>query len=176
MAKDWINTYTGRAFKPLTPSAKDIDIEDIAHALSHICRYTGHTKKHYSVAEHCVYVSRLLPKELKLAGLLHDASEAYMNDIARPVKYQAAMNGYRKAEAKLSSLIDKHFGICLSKSEASRIHEIDGEMIHIEAPQLFDKLNKAWPLRKSKFKVKIGMWTPAKAKREFVKRFKELTK
>ena len=88
-------TYTGKEFYPLDPNPADIDIKDIAHALSNCCRFAGHIKSFYSVAQHSVIVSELCEPENALAGLLHDASEAYLSDIARPVKYTEQMEGYR---------------------------------------------------------------------------------
>src|SRR5579885_2784587 len=83
---DWIQTYCGVAFYPLDPRPEEILIEDIAHALSMLCRFTGHVKRFYSVAQHCVYVSHRCDPKDALWGLLHDAAEAYLNDISRPVK------------------------------------------------------------------------------------------
>src|SRR5271156_4912831 len=80
----WIQTFTGKKFYPFNPKPQDIDIRDIAHALSNICRFTGHTKRFYSVAEHSRNVAKLVPAHMKLQALLHDASEAYLCDIARP--------------------------------------------------------------------------------------------
>lgn len=80
----WIQTFTGRQFWPLNPRAEDVCIEDIAHALSMKCRYTGHCRQFYSVAQHSVIMT-----ELSLSphwALMHDAAEAYMPDVARPVK------------------------------------------------------------------------------------------
>ena len=70
----WIQTYTGIKFDALNPKPKMIDIVDIAHALSMTCRFNGHVKNFYSVAEHSYYVSQLAPKGYKLCGLLHDIS------------------------------------------------------------------------------------------------------
>ena len=90
----WITTYTGQHFYPLDPRPHEVNMLDIAHALSMICRFNGHTQFFYSVAEHsirCAYhAHEQWPDriELQLAALLHDASEAYLCDIPRPVKLQ----------------------------------------------------------------------------------------
>lgn len=87
-------TRTGRKFMPASFSDADIDICDIAHALSNLCRFNGHTARFYSVAEHCLHVADLLEhmdcdRETVLAGLLHDAAEAYTGDIISPIKHLA---------------------------------------------------------------------------------------
>src|SRR5258706_13895138 len=82
----WIETYSGKQFHILDPQLDEIELYDIAHALSMQCRYTGHCESFYSVAEHCVIVSMLVPKEMAIAGLFHDASEAYLTDEVSPVK------------------------------------------------------------------------------------------
>lgn len=82
----WLQTYTGTKYWPLDPRAEEVNIEDIAHALSNVCRYAGHTSRFYSVAEHSVLVSKLVAPELALQGLLHDATEAYILDVPRPLK------------------------------------------------------------------------------------------
>jgi len=83
---DWIQVYSGGKFYPEDPQPEDIHIEDIAHALSLQCRFGGHCESFYSVAQHCCTVSNLLPPRFKLWGLLHDAPEAYLMDIPRPIK------------------------------------------------------------------------------------------
>lgn len=83
---DWIRTFKGIEYWPLDPRPEDVLIEDIAHALANVCRYAGHTSRFYSVAEHSILVSRLVAPELALAGLLHDATEAYVVDVPRPLK------------------------------------------------------------------------------------------
>ena len=77
----WLQTYTGIQFWPLDPRPEEIDIQDIAHALSLLCRFNGHCQRFYSVAEHSVHVSTILAPEFGLWGLLHDAAEAYLSDI-----------------------------------------------------------------------------------------------
>lgn len=82
----WMQTYTGKQAFPLDLKPEQICIEDIAHHLSLICRFAGACKFHYSVAQHSLLVAQHLPPRLKLAGLMHDAAETYLNDLCRPIK------------------------------------------------------------------------------------------
>lgn len=85
----WIQTFTGKRFWPLSPRAEDVDIRDIAHALAMKCRFNGHTREFYSVAQHSVLVAHLVAEtspQFALDGLLHDAAEAYLPDVASPIK------------------------------------------------------------------------------------------
>lgn len=103
---------SGRYVSPLAMDPQDIDIRDIAHHLSNICRYTGATPHHYSVAQHSVIVSQYLKTtEMRLAGLLHDAAEAYLNDIASPIKHDPRFAFFVEIDAKLSATIYRAFGI-----------------------------------------------------------------
>lgn len=106
--KDCIRTFTGKMVNPLQMSIDDIDINDIAHALSHISRFGGHTQNFLSVAQHSLYVCTHLSIQHKLAGLLHDAAEAYLLDLPTPVKKQSP--AYAEAENKLIQLIAKKYG------------------------------------------------------------------
>lgn len=108
---DWLQVYTGRAFWPLDPRPGEIHIRDIAHALSMQCRYAGHCLDFYSVAEHSVHVSRAVPACDALWGLLHDASEAYLVDIPRPLK--RSMEEYRRWEGHLMQVIAERFELSL---------------------------------------------------------------
>lgn len=103
-----IRTFTGKYIDVFNPKPEDICIEDIAHALSNICRFGGHTFKHYTVAEHSVRVSMIVSERNKLAALLHDASEAYLLDIPTPIK--KALPDYYKWEYALMEVIAEKFG------------------------------------------------------------------
>ena len=105
----WIQTYTGRKLDLANPNPDDLDLDDIAHALSLICRFTGHVREFYSVAQHCVIVSSLVPPELALSALLHDATEAYIGDVSRPLK--GLLPEYRAIEARLWAAIAERFGV-----------------------------------------------------------------
>jgi len=83
---DWMQTVSGRRFYPLDPRPEEIHIEDIAHGLSQICRFGGHVLRWYSVAQHSIHVSKLVAKEWQMVALLHDATEAYIGDMIRPIK------------------------------------------------------------------------------------------
>jgi 5'-nucleotidase len=108
-AGDWMLTYTGLQFYPLDARIEDVCIEDIAHALANTCRFGGHCSGFYSVAKHSLLVARILPTELKLQGLLHDATEAYIGDMVRPLK--SFMPDYREVEDKLWRVIAEKFGL-----------------------------------------------------------------
>lgn len=131
---DFIFTFTGKRFYPIDPRPEEIDIRDIAHALSMQCRYTGHVSRFLSVAEHSLGVASLLPQELKLAGLMHDASEAYLADIARPIKHCSDFGDlYRVAEHRLMGCIAEKFGLDF---DHPLIKEADDAMIYVEANAL----------------------------------------
>lgn len=106
---DWMQTYTGRKFYPLAAQPEDIDPLDIAHALSMICRYGGHVQRPYYVAEHCVLLSHAVRPENALRALLHDAAEAYVGDMVRPLKQH--MSEFCAVEDRLLDVIGERFGI-----------------------------------------------------------------
>lgn len=108
-SKSSISTVSGRFYDLLRPEAYEYDIREIAHALSNLCRYTGHTNGFYSVAEHSVLVSRIVPKELALCGLLHDSSEAFLGDVSSPLK--ALLPAYKEIEERVEAAIAAHFAI-----------------------------------------------------------------
>jgi uncharacterized protein len=118
----WFQTYTGKAFYHMDPRPEEICIEDIAHALANTCRFNGHCKKYYSVAQHSVLVSHLLGEyavdmgvlpgivnAYALGGLLHDAAEAYCGDMVRPLKHEIPL--YKFVENRILDVILKKFGV-----------------------------------------------------------------
>ena len=110
----WIQTYTGKRFDLLNPDVDMICLNDIARPLSKLCRYTGHSDRFYSVAEHSIHVSNILSSDLALYGLLHDAAEAYIGDIAKPFKdILNLLTGGQVShiEHKIHRVILEHFGI-----------------------------------------------------------------
>ena len=129
----YITTYTGRHFEPTVPDPDGICIEDIAHALSLICRGNGHVKTFWSVGEHCINCAkeareRGLSDRMILACLLHDASECYMSDIPRPFKKE--LSEYRAQEEKLLDLIYcKYLGSGLTGEEQAQLRAIDDAML-----------------------------------------------
>lgn len=129
----YITTYTGRHFEPAAPDPERICIEDIAHALSLICRGNGHVKTFWSVGEHCINCAkeareRELPDRMILACLLHDASECYMSDIPRPFKKE--LPEYRAQEEQLLDMIYcKYLGSELTGEEQAQLKAIDDAML-----------------------------------------------
>lgn len=109
MKQTFIQTYTGKKFDYLAATADDIDIEDIANALANICRYSGHVPKFYSVAQHSVLCSQLVPVEYAFEALMHDAAEAYVQDIPAPLK--SLLPDYRRMETMVDDLIRNKFGL-----------------------------------------------------------------
>ena len=145
-----IITFTKVRMNPLEPQAEEISIYDIAHSLSYMCRANGHIKNFFSVAQHCINCSleakaRGESEKLQFALLLHDASEAYLADITRPVKHN--LDKYLEIEADLQSIIYLTFGIkTLSPEEKEIIDEIDNAMLHHEFLNLADeKIYKETP-------------------------------
>ena len=131
----WLQTYTGRQFWPLEPDAGDVVIEDIAHALSMLCRFSGHCSRFYSVAEHSVLVA----SRTGVHGLLHDAAEAYLLDIVSPLKH--LMPWYEEAEKNLLRVIYKGLDVREPKPhEVQDVKDADHRTLMTERAVLFDKL------------------------------------
>jgi 5'-deoxynucleotidase YfbR-like HD superfamily hydrolase len=105
----WILTNSGRQLNLLNPTAAMVTPHDIAHALSQLCRFNGHTRTHYSVAQHSMIVCNLVPKRDQLPALLHDATEAYLGDMTRPLK--ALLPEYREIEQRVWYAICERFNI-----------------------------------------------------------------
>lgn len=106
---NWFLSSKGRRIYPFDMRPEDVDIEEIAAALSKLCRFNGHTRSFYSVAQHSVLVAQSLPVELCLVGLLHDATEAYCGDLIRPIKLE--MPTYRYMEDRMWEKIAQRFSL-----------------------------------------------------------------
>lgn len=127
--KGWMGTSTGRKFWPLAPKASDVALADITRGLSMTCRYGGQVKFFYSVAEHCVIVSRHVPAELALKALFHDCAEAYIGDMIRPLKHQAEMSEFRRAEAAIEKAVFEKLRLVVTPEEHAIIKEIDDRIL-----------------------------------------------
>jgi hypothetical protein len=137
-----IATYTKKMFDPLHPDAALLDITDIAHALSLLCRANGHFKQFYSVGQHCINCAREAAargysRRVQLACLLHDGSEAYLSDVTRPVKEE--LPRYVEIEEPLQAVIwEKYLGSPLTKEEYDQVFDIDDAMLYCEFLALMD--------------------------------------
>lgn len=166
-----IITYSGGKFHPLSPREDEVRLTDIAHALSNICRWTGHVRWFYSVAEHCVRASHLVEDQDALAVLMHDASEAYCIDVPTPIKHSELMRPYRIVEALVQEVIGEHFNIDWKKHHAV-IKAADAVMLASEARDLLRGV--VLPDNITVMEERIIPWNPERAKTEFLRRYFEL--
>lgn len=169
----WIQTYTGKKFYPQNPTPESICIEDIAHALSMICRFGGHSQFFYSVAQHSVLVSYLCHEENKLCALLHDGSEFALNDVLSPIKKLPEMTGYRALEKTVQQAIYNKWGVF---GETRDVKYADLLALSIEANTLLASVNTEWKLPHNITFLKIEPLSPKEAEKLFLERFSELTK
>jgi hypothetical protein len=166
-------------FSLVDPIIDDIDIRDIAHALSLQCRWTGHSKFHYSVAQHSYYCSYLGPKQNALDHLMHDASEAYLSDMSRPLKYYTNVGiAYRLMETIMQNAIERRFNL---RRQPASVHIADNQMLFAERDQLMGKVvlwNKSLTIHKDfgTAEIRIKEWSTRHAERMFLRRFHELYK
>jgi hypothetical protein len=168
---NWMQTFSGRQFWPLDPRADEVFIEDIAHALSMACRYGGHCNSFYSVAEHCVHVSHVVPPEMALVGLLHDASEAYVADVIRPIKPH--LTGYKAIEDRVWSVIAERFGVPVDLPPEVKL--ADNAVLLAECAINMKPHPAPLCVPGEPAAVTIRCWLPAEAERAFLGRFRELT-
>lgn len=173
----WITSYLGRKIYLRNPDIDRIDIIDIAHALSLICRYNGRTKKFYSVAEHCIHCACLTSNEFKLEALMHDAAEAYLGDVTRPLKM--LLPDYKKLEKKWEKAIRERFN--LYPDEIPEVDHNDGVLCATEMKKLFIPLKHEQPLSKVSLDESydwfvFNNFTPEEAEKQFLNIFEELYK
>lgn len=171
----WIQVYGGGKVHPLSPRSGEINITDIAHALSNKCRFNGHTRGFYSVAEHSVRVAMLLPftTGASLAGLLHDASEAYFDDIVSPMKCTPEYNLVRNADWLMQQYIYDLFGVDGEKHKAV-VHEADRILCATEARDLMSPIQPEWFVTMTsipRLPETIVSWPPHEAEAWFLKLF-----
>lgn len=179
---DWMQTYTGRRFYPLSPRAEEIDPLDIAHSLAHLCRYNGHVDRFYSVAEHCVLMSLVMPtRELALEALLHDGSEAYVGDMVRPLKHTPEMAPYRLAEDFVMDAIAERFGLPVDRdghhSKAAEVADADLRILLTERTALLShyKPSDRWNVDGMEaLDVEIMALQPYGAKQAYLARLESL--
>lgn len=163
----WIATYTGGQFWPLDPRPEEINFRDIAHALALQCRYAGHSLRFYSVAEHCCHVHDAAAPEHRAWALLHDASEAYLSDIVRPIKPRLAE--YLAAEAALMAAMARHFG--LPEQMPAAVKDLDDRILADERARLINPAGPAWENMPARgIGARIAGWPPMRAEEEFLRR------
>jgi hypothetical protein len=159
-------------FWPLNPSADSVCIEDIAHALALKCRYTGHCTQFYSVAQHAVHVSEIVPTAA-LWGLMHDAAEAYLPDVAAPIKPR--LTGFQAIEGRVLGVIAVWAG--LSFPVPPEVHEADLLLLRTEHRDLMVPPPREWEVDKhyQPLSFRIDPQPPEVAERMFLDRWAQLT-
>jgi len=175
-----IVTYTGKSFDLLNPTPNMVCIEDIAHALANICRYTGHVREFYSVAQHCVLMAKADLPGGPLQRLLHDAGEAYIGDITSPWKQCLIVHDFdvsvKEWELKIQKIIGLALGIDLNHS--TKVKEADNRMYFTEVRDLMppsDEFRK-WRGNLKPLEEKIICWYPLKAEDMFLAMYNSLRK
>ena len=169
----WIQTYTGKEMWFLEPAPDTIDIIDIAHSLSLKCRYNGHCRQFYSVAEHAILACDLLKNEepeVQMWGLLHESGEPYISDIPAPVKQY--IPGFIEIENRI--LLSVAIKFKLSFPMPKKIKEIDLALLHAESLEMMVTPSRPWDLPVPPADVIFHYWDPFVAKEEFLSRFNNL--
>lgn len=175
---DWMQTYTGRRFYPLDPQPEDVDPADIAHALSMVCRYGGHVHRFYSVAEHCVHLSHAVAPEHALWALLHDATEAYVGDMVRPLKRHIGQ--YQLIEARLRFIIAERFALpprsgLMKGQMPDEVKDADNRILLDERAALMPNTAHSWGVdHLDPLGIDIWGWHPEQAERRYAERLRDL--
>lgn len=168
----WIQTFSGGRFFPLDPRSWEVRIEDVAHALSLLCRFGGHARSFYSVAEHSVRVSQACAPADAFWGLLHDASEAYLVDLPRPLKRLPELAGYLEAERRVMEAVCVRFG--LPSAEPQGLRHADDLLLATERRDLMAPSDADWGPLPEPLPERIEPWPATHAEELFLARFSQL--
>jgi hypothetical protein len=168
---DWGLTFSGRQFWPRDPRPGDVVIEDIAHGLANTCRFGGQCREFYSVAQHSVLVAGAVPPHLGLVGLLHDATEAYLGDVIRPLKRE--LSGYKTLEAMWALVIGCAFGLGDALEHLPPdVKDADVRVLSTEHRDLMAPGGPTWITDKHPpLEPRIEPWVPKVAERMFMEHF-----
>lgn len=170
----YISTFTGKHFDFINITMDDIYIEDIAQGLSNECRFAGQISQFYSVAQHSVYVSQIVPPEYALEALLHDASEAYCKDLPSPLK--ALLPEYKEIESRVQQIITNKWNLPTSLSDV--VHYADLTMLATERRDLEVDGDNFWPILEGippSDLVTINPLLPVQARAMFIHRYNQLS-
>lgn len=168
----WMTTYTGKSFNYHQFDPANVCIADIAHALSMQCRFNGHTKKFYSVAEHSMWMSFMVPEELEVWALFHDAAEAYISDLPRPLKQ--LLPEYRMIEMQVEEAIITRLGLTkhISHKIETQVKRADLRMLATEREQLLLPSSDVWSCLHGteSYKLQLSCLSPEAAEAGFLAR------
>ena len=169
---DYVSTFSGNRFYPLRPHIDRVAIEDIAHGLAYQCRFNGQTKTFYSIAQHSLIVASLVPPPLRLAALLHDAAEAYLGDMVKPLK--VLMPEFAALEDQVTAIIAATYGIGFS--DYAPIKRADLIALATEKRDLMPHSVERWAYLDGIAPLPgiIVAMDPGEAKQCFLRRFHEL--
>jgi len=174
-----MTTFTGKWINPFYMTPDDLEIRDIAHHLSNICRYNGATNKFYSVAEHSLLIARQLshynqPANYVMTGLMHDACEAYLGDIITPIK--GFIPDFKHLENQLQAMIYDWCGCGMDYNALMAVSDLDERIQVNEALLLFNKIPKQWNFKTAGVPLftPIKCLSPDKVERDFINYFDHL--
>lgn len=176
MKDQWIALLSGATFNYNQPEKSDVTIDDIASALSNVCRFSGHLPVFYSVAQHLVNTSYIVPEEHAFTALMHDTAEAFTNDLPTPLKW--ALPVFKELEVKIESAMANKFGFEYPYPDPVKL--ADTQMLLLEKkyvkqdPHVWEYYGDV-EYEHLLDKVDLKGWQPVRAKREFLERFYELT-
>jgi len=177
-AGPYLQTVSGRWVNPFDPDPEQLDAGDIARALANLCRFGGHSRSFYSVAQHSVIVSRLVEErtgdaEEAFAALMHDATEAYLGDMPHPLKHRSPLGAaYKAAEDHLEQALRDRFRI---KPDVPEIKRVDKALLAAER-RAFSAERWHWPELEGvePLDLELAAWPPDEAARAFAERYAEL--
>lgn len=174
-----VTTRSGRVVRPLAPDDATVDLGDVAHHLSLVCRFGGACSRHYSVAQHCVLVSRVVPATHALAGLLHDAAEAYIGDVVSGLKRLPEYAFLRRAEGRLLAAVcraavgRRAAPSLLRRCLSGEVHAAD-RLVYAAEARAFGAGDACARALGELVPLKVVPWSPGAARRRYLKRLEEV--